>query len=83
LCGCQIRWVWYCHSLRVTIDVIWIGKIVSTSKDYAVTVLHTSQITIGHSRPSQSVRVITNHCLVAASNSRCYTSSGFPIWPRP
>jgi hypothetical protein len=41
----------------VTIDWVWIGNLiywtlVTTSKDYAVTVLHTSQIAVGHGRCS-------------------------------
>jgi hypothetical protein len=31
-------------------------ELIITNKDYAVTVLHTSQITIGHTRSSQSVQ---------------------------
>jgi hypothetical protein len=58
-------------------------QLVTTNKDYIVTVLHTSQITIGHVRSSQSVTVFTSHCLVAASNSRCSSSSGFPNCPWP
>jgi hypothetical protein len=42
-------------------------KLITTSKDYALTVLHTSQITIGHTRFSQSVTVFTSCCSVAAS----------------
>jgi hypothetical protein len=33
---------------------------VTTSTDYALTVLHTSQITTGHTRSSQSVTVSTS-----------------------
>jgi hypothetical protein len=40
----------------------------TTSKDYALTVLHTSQITTGCTRSSQSVTVFSSCCLVAASN---------------
>jgi hypothetical protein len=32
-------------------------QLVTTSKNYTLTVLHTSQITIGHTRSSQSVAV--------------------------
>jgi hypothetical protein len=49
----------------------------TTSKDYAVTVIHTSQITIGHTRPSQSITVFINSCLVAAANGGHSPSSGF------
>jgi hypothetical protein len=45
----------------MTIDGVWIGigftellQVVTVSKDYALTVLHTSQITIGHVRSSQN-----------------------------
>jgi hypothetical protein len=58
-------------------------QLVIMSKDYAFTVLHTSQITIGHIRSFQSVRVFTSHCLVVASNGRCSPSSGFPDCPQP
>jgi hypothetical protein len=53
-------------------------QLITTSKSYALTVLHTSQITVGHTRSSQSIRVFTSHCLVAASNSGRSPSSGFP-----
>jgi hypothetical protein len=76
--------------MKVTIDrfgmVIGFSELlqlVTTSKDYALTILHTSQITIGHTRSSQSVTVFTSHCLVIASNSGCFPSSGFPNCPQP
>jgi hypothetical protein len=53
-------------------------QIVTRSKDYVVTVLHTSQITIGHIRSSQSVTVFTSRCLVQASNGESSPSSLFP-----
>jgi hypothetical protein len=56
---------------------------VLSSKDYALAVLHTSQITIGHTRYSQFVRVFTNRCLVAASNVGPSPFSGFSNCPRP
>jgi hypothetical protein len=44
---------------KMTIDGVWIGnqfiellQLVTTTKDYALTVLHTSQITVGHTRSS-------------------------------
>jgi hypothetical protein len=66
---------------RVTTDWVWIGnqfsellQLVPTSNDYALTVLHTWS--------SQSVTVITNRCLVAASNGGRSPSPGFPNFPR-
>jgi hypothetical protein len=60
---------------RVVRDGVWIGnriiehlQLVSTSEDYALTGLHTSQITIGHTRSSQSVTFFTSRCLVVTSN---------------
>jgi hypothetical protein len=50
-------------------------QLVNTSTGYAVTVLHTSEITIGHTRSSLSVTVFTNRCLVAASNGELSPSS--------
>jgi hypothetical protein len=44
-------------------------------------ILHTSQITIGHSKPTQSVTVFTSRCLVAASNGGRSPSSRFPNGP--
>jgi hypothetical protein len=48
---------------------------VNKSKDYAFAVLHTSPSTERHSRSSQSVRVCTNRCLVAAFNSELSPAS--------
>jgi hypothetical protein len=36
--------------------------------DYARTILHTSQVTIGHGRSSQSVTAFNSRCLVAVLN---------------
>jgi hypothetical protein len=47
-------------------------QLVTTSKDYALAVLHASQITIGHTMSSQPVIVITIRCSVAASNVRTF-----------
>jgi hypothetical protein len=52
-------------------------QLVTTSKDYVLTVLHISQITIAHTK-SQSVTVFTSRCLVAAFNSGRSTSAGSP-----
>jgi hypothetical protein len=65
------------------IGFIELLRLVTTSKDYALTVLHASQITIGHSSSSQSVTIFPSRCLVAASNSGRYASSRFPNCPRP
>jgi hypothetical protein len=74
----------YCH----LIERIWTGygsaigfievlQLVTTSKDYAFTVLHTSQITIGHIRSPQSVTVFTSRCLPVASKGGRSLSSVF------
>jgi hypothetical protein len=80
----------YCHVILVSIDgfllvirFIELLKVVTTRKDYALTVIHTSQITIGHTRSSQSVTVFTSHCLVASSNGGHSPSSGFLNCPQP
>jgi hypothetical protein len=52
--------------IGLVIRFIELLQLVTTSKDYAVTILHTSQITIGHTRSSHSATVFTSHCLVAA-----------------
>jgi hypothetical protein len=57
-------------------------QLVTTSMDYVVTLLHTSLITIGHTRSSQSVTVLTSRCSVAAFHSGRSPSSGFPKCPR-
>jgi hypothetical protein len=41
---------------------------VTTSKGYALTVLHTSQFTIVRTRSSQSVTVFSSRCPVTAFN---------------
>jgi hypothetical protein len=56
-------------------------QLVTASEDYAITVLHTSEITIGHPRSSQAVIVFTSRCLVAACNVGRSPSSGFPNDP--
>jgi hypothetical protein len=48
-----------------------------------LTVLHTSQFSIEHSRSTQSVTVFTSHCLVAASNGWWFLFSGFVNCPHP
>jgi hypothetical protein len=46
-----------------------------------LTVLHTSQIAIGHTRPSHCVTVFTRRCLVAAFNCGRSPSCGFRTVP--
>jgi hypothetical protein len=77
-------------TILVIIDGVWLVlgfiellQLVTTSKGYALTVLHTSQITIGHIRSSQSVTDFYCRCLVAASNGGRSLSSGHPNCPRP
>jgi hypothetical protein len=43
-------------------------QLVTTNKDYALSVLHTSRITTGHAKSSQSATVFNSRCLVPASN---------------
>jgi hypothetical protein len=73
----------YISYILITASIYkYIGTLfVTASKDYALTVLHTSQITIGHTRSSQSVTFLTNRCLVAASNGGRSPSSVFPNCP--
>jgi hypothetical protein len=66
----------------LVIGFIELLQLVTTSKDYAPTVLQTSHITIGHTRSSQSVRIFTSRCLIAGSNVGCSPSSGFRNYPR-
>jgi hypothetical protein len=52
----------YSVTILVTIHWVWTGnrincKLVITSKSYALTVLYTSQITIGYTRSCQNVTV--------------------------
>jgi hypothetical protein len=52
----------------LAIGFIGFLQLITTSKDYALTVLHTSQINIEHTRSSQSVTEFTSRCSVVASN---------------
>jgi hypothetical protein len=63
----------------------FIGQLhlVTTSNDCILSVVHTSIITIGHTRSSPCVTVSTNRCLVAAFNSGRSLSSGIPNYPPP
>jgi hypothetical protein len=74
----------------VTIDKIWIGnwiycllQLITTCKDYALTVLHTLYVIIEYSRFSQSDTVFTSRHLVASSNSRHPLSSELLNYPQP
>jgi hypothetical protein len=58
-------------------------QLITTSKDYAVTLLHISQITVGHAGSSQSVEVFTGRCLVVASNGGISPSYVFLNCPWP
>jgi hypothetical protein len=72
---------------RLIVDGVWIGnriyRTLISRKDYAATVLHTSQITIGHTRSFKFVTVFISRCLAAAPNGERSLSSGFPNCPRP
>jgi hypothetical protein len=56
----------------MVIGFIELLQLANSSKDYALTVLHTSQITLDH----PSLLVFTSRCLVVASNGACFPSSG-------
>jgi hypothetical protein len=66
---------WTDHSSKDPYQVL-------SSKDCALAVLHTSKLTMGHTRSSQFVTVFTSRCLVAASNDEFSPSSGFSNCPR-
>jgi hypothetical protein len=67
----------------LVIGFIELLQLVTTSKDYVLTVLHTSQITIGNTRYSQSVTVFISRYLVAAFDGGRSPSSGLSNYPRP
>jgi hypothetical protein len=50
---------------------------------FFITHYYISQITVGHTRSSESVTVFASRCLVAASNSGPSLSFGVPKYPRP
>jgi hypothetical protein len=58
-------------------------QLVITSKDYALTVLHTSQVSIKHIRSSPPVTLFISRCFVTAFNGGPSLSSGFSNCPRP
>jgi hypothetical protein len=64
----------------VTIDRVWVSNWIYCTILQLVN--YTSQITVGHTRYSESATVFTSHCFVVASNSRCSPSSGFPNGPQ-
>jgi hypothetical protein len=74
--------VWLEKRVRLVIGFIELLN-VTKSTNYAVTVLRTSQITIGHIESSQYVTLFNNRCLVSASNGGRSRSSGFPNCRRP
>jgi hypothetical protein len=73
----------YRNGFGLLIVFIEFLQLVTTSKDYDVTVLHISQITMGKTMSSKSVTVFNIRCLVAASNGGRSPFSGFPICRRP
>jgi hypothetical protein len=66
------------NGVRTGSRIYWTLTERNYKKDYALTVLHTSQITIGHTKSSQAVTVFTGCCSVAASNIERSPSTGFP-----
>jgi hypothetical protein len=73
-------YVWLKTGFGLLIIFIELLQLVITSKHYALIFLHTSQITIGHTMSSQSLKTFTSRFLVAASNGGRSPSSGFPNW---
>jgi hypothetical protein len=67
----------------LVIRFIELLQLVTTSKAYAVTVLQTSQITVGHTRSSQSVTIFTSRCVVGTFIGGHSPSSEVPNYPRP
>jgi hypothetical protein len=69
----------YRRDFGLMIGFIELLHFVTTSKDYVVTIVHTSHISIGHTRSSRSVIVFTNRCSVAASNGGCCDVYGMTL----
>jgi hypothetical protein len=70
------------------IDYTWVLNLFDSynstiSKDYALTVLNASLITVGYTRSSRSVTVFTSRCFVAASNCGRSPFPGFSYCHRP
>jgi hypothetical protein len=55
----------------LVIGLIELLQLLTANKNCAVTVLHNSQITIGHTMSTQSLTVFTSRCLIAAFNDGC------------
>jgi hypothetical protein len=84
----EICLTWILSRVWVTVDGVLNGDRIywalqHTSRDYTLqtTVLHTSQLTIGHARSFQFLIVFIRRCLVPASNGWHYPSSGFTNGP--
>jgi hypothetical protein len=54
---------WLYTGFRLVIVFIELLQLVTTSKDYAVTVLHTTEVTKGHTTSSKSVTASSSRCL--------------------
>jgi hypothetical protein len=76
----------YCDYLSIefglVIRFIELLQLIATVKGYAVTVLHTSQVTIGHSRSSQSFTLSISCCLVEASAVDIFLPVGSQYCPQ-
>jgi nitrate/nitrite transporter NarK len=76
---CQV----YVTGFGSLIGFIKFLQLVTTSKDYLLTLVQALRISIGHNKSSLSVTVFIIRCLVAASNGGSSLSSGFPNCHRP
>jgi hypothetical protein len=73
----------FIHWFSIGNRIYWTLQLVITSKDYALTVLYTSQIAIRQTKSFQCLTFFTSHCLVAAYSGGLAPCSGFLNCPRP
>lgn len=84
------------HSRIITILVktctseFWIGsqiccllRLTTTSRDYTLIVISISKNILEHIRSSQSVKIVTSRCSIAARNGGLSHFSGYPNCRRP
>jgi hypothetical protein len=77
----RFSFLWHCHLYEC--DDRWGFDWYSYLLHTYTAPYYTSQITIGQTRSSESVRIFTNRCLVATSIGRRFPYSGFPNCLRP